>query len=279
MPDGVDPFAASAGDWRSTTASHSQELKPQETSSSRFATRNLSQPPTIRSLQLPFMPLMSHVQGEVLPCRLSVSASAWGQVMGLIFGALFWNGITGVFVTIAVNSHLQGKPEWFLTVFITPFVLVGLFLIYATLKQFLVAWGIRPTIVEISHHPLELGGRYSVYVRQPGPLTVNSLVVSLYCVEKVSYRQGTDTRTETARVYSGELFRQEGFEIDRGMPLEIRTDLTPPEGGMHSLLGGHNSVEWKLVVKGDIAHWPDFEAEFPVVVHPNKQIAELHGET
>jgi|GEM_PF-580957 len=271
MPDGVDPFAASAGDWRSTTASDRPANDPQE------VTRQ--SPPRVPSLQLPGMPLMSHTQGEVLPCRLSVSASAWGQVIGLVFVSLFWNGITGVFVGIAVNSHLRGKPEWFLTVFITPFVLIGLFLICATLRLFLVAWGIRPAIVEISHHPLELGGRYSVYVRQSGPLTVNSLVVSLHCTEKVSYRQGTDTRTETARVFAAELFRQEGFEIDRGMPLEIRTELSAPEGSMHSLLGTHNSVDWKLVVKGDIANWPDFEAEFPVVVHPNKQIAEPYGET
>lgn len=53
------------------------------------------------------------------------------KLVGLAFFALFWNGITSVFVTFAVKSVTANRPEWFLIVFITPFMLVGLGLLGA----------------------------------------------------------------------------------------------------------------------------------------------------
>jgi len=49
-----------------------------------------------------------------------------GKLACAIGATIFWNGITSVFVTIAIRSHLKGDPEWFLTFFIIPFVLIGL---------------------------------------------------------------------------------------------------------------------------------------------------------
>jgi len=52
--------------------------------------------------------------------------------------------------------------------------------------------------------------------------------------------------------------------------LEARAELRLPRGAMHSFLAEHNQVRWKLVVRGDIAGWPTFEREFPIVVQPSK---------
>jgi len=37
---------------------------------------------------------------------------------------------------------------------------------------------------------------------------------------------------------------------------------------MHSFRSGHNEVSWKIVVKGDVAGWPDYERSFPLIVYP-----------
>jgi len=122
--------------------------------------------------------------------------------------------------------------------------------------------------VEISDHPLRPGGRYRLYVSQGGPLKVNSLAVSLVSTESARYRQGTNAHTDTKMVRREVLFLNEGFQIERGMPFEARTEFSVPTGVMHSFEGGNNKVEWKLLVNGDIAGWPDFEHEFPVLVLP-----------
>ena len=37
---------------------------------------------------------------------------------------------------------------------------------------------------------------------------------------------------------------------------------------MHSFRSEHNEISWKLLVKGAVAGWPDYERSFPVIVHP-----------
>ncbi len=206
--------------------------------------------------------------GKNLKYLLPGDSSAKASAFFLFFFAVFWNGITSVFVVLAVRSHLVGNPEWFLTFFIVPFVLIGLFLIYAFLHELLIKIGIPPTVVEISAHPLRTGDRCAFHISQPGPLTLNALTVSLVCEEIATYRQGTTTRNETYRVFENELIQQEGIEVRREFPFEADGSLSIPEAAMHSFEGGHNKVVWKILVKGDVARWPDFERSFPLVVLP-----------
>ena len=39
---------------------------------------------------------------------------------------------------------------------------------------------------------------------------------------------------------------------------------------MHSFHSANNSVNWKLVVRGEVAHWPTFERGFSIVVYPGE---------
>jgi len=207
--------------------------------------------------------------GTTLAYRLPISASPGWKLFGILLVCLFWNGIVSVFVVIAVSGHLEGKPEWFLDVFLIPFVAVGIGLIFLFLRQFLVTTGIGPTMVEISDHPLAPGGQYRLFVSQTGRLQVNSLVASLVCQEEATYRQGTDTRTETREVCREEVFRREAFDIQRGFPFEADIELTVPHGAMHSFKAEHNEIQWNLIVEGDIAGWPDYSRCFPVIIRPN----------
>jgi len=206
--------------------------------------------------------------GTKLRYRLPIDTSPGWALFGILLGCVFLNGIVAVMVYIAVRGHIAGNPDWILTIFSIPFVLGGLFLIYYFFRQLLLTAAIGPTLLEISDHPLLPGKEYQIYLSQSGRLTVNSLSVSLVCREEATYRQGTNTRTETRQVYRQELFRREKFEIPPGLPFETNCALKAPEGAMHSFKSSHNVIDWTLVVEGDIANWPDFKRAFSVVIYP-----------
>jgi hypothetical protein len=211
---------------------------------------------------------LTNSPGTTLAYRLPIAVSpAWALAV-IMAACLFWNGMVALFVTIAVNSHLRGEPEWFLTLFMIPFVLVGLALVWYTVKQLLITTGVGPTLVEISAHPLEPAGEYEIFLSQSGRLTFTSLRVLLVCEEQATYQQGTNSRTETCPVFQQEVLRREGFEIHHGMPLEVQTRLRVPPGAMHSFKSTHNEVRWKLIVKGDVRGWPNYERDFPLLVYP-----------
>ncbi len=206
--------------------------------------------------------------GTTLAYRLPIGKSpAWVLLVSLIV-CVVWNGVVSFGVVWAVNGHRAGDPDWFLTLFLIPFVLVGLGTIWFFLRQLLITTGIGPTRIEISDHPLRPGQQYQILLSQMGRLTMNSLEVLLACEEAATYRQGTDTRTETRRVFKQQVFRREGFEIREGLPFETPCQIEVPAGAMHSFKSEHNKIAWQLVVKGDVAGWPDFERTFPVVVYP-----------
>jgi len=206
--------------------------------------------------------------GTRLKFRLPIAQSPGWVLFGVLLACLFWNGIVAVFVVTAIGSHLEGKPDWMLTLFIIPFVLVGIVLIVLFIRQLLVTTGIGPTLVEISHHPLHPGDRCRLFVSQSGRLKVNSIDLLLVCEEEATYRQGTNTRTETREVHRQDVFRREGFEVHRGLPFEAECELAVPAAAMHSFKADHNEIKWKVVVKGDVAGWPDYERSFPVIVRP-----------
>jgi hypothetical protein len=105
-------------------------------------------------------------------------------------------------------------------------------------------------------------------VSQGGRLTINSFEVSLVCDEVATYRQGTDMRTEQARVYAQQLLHREQVELLPQAAYEDECDVSIPVQCMHSFKADHNEVRWRLSVRGDISGWPPFERNFPVVVSP-----------
>jgi len=94
------------------------------------------------------------------------------------------------------------------------------------------------------------------------------LEVWLVCDEKATFRQGTDTRLEARRVYEQRCFVREDFEVQQGLPFESRCPLHIPETAMHSFQANHNEVSWRLIVKGSVVGWPDYQRVFQIVVRP-----------
>ena len=222
------------------------------------------------SHRFPFVPEgvdITSSPGTRLKFRLPMANSPGWALFGTLAFCVGWNGIV-IVAAVLLGAHLAGQSKWLLTVFLTPFVLIGLGLIGVFLRQLFKATGIGPTLVEVSDHPLCPGESYRVFLSQSGRLKVGSLRLSLVCHEQATYRQGTDSRSECREVYAQELFRQDEFKIQSGMPFESDVELAMPGGAMHSFASDHNEIGWQLVVEGKLSGWPDYRRSFPVIVRP-----------
>lgn len=206
--------------------------------------------------------------GTELAFRLPLEGSPSFRLVVWLVVALGWNGIVSIFAAWAIGEHVAGRPDWVLTGFTIPFALGGVGLIVFFFRQLVLATWIGPTLVEVSDQPLRPGRRYEVFLSQTGRLRVNSLQVLFVCEEEATYRHGTNTRTETCRVFQQPVFRKEDFQLVHGVPFEARFSLEVPAAAMHSFHSDNNEINWKLIVVGDVAGWPSFERSFPVIVYP-----------
>ena len=218
---------------------------------------------------------LTNSPGIRLAYRLPVTHSGPWVLFAATAFFLVWNGIATVLVLVAAKSHISARPDWFLTLFVLPFVGIGIWATYFFVQQLLLHTGIGPTTVEISDHPLRPGRTYQLFVSQAGRLNVKSLELFLVCEEETTYRQGTDIRTERCRVYCETVFVQRDFQIEPGKAFELSCDLRVPPSAMHSFQASQNAVQWMLVAKGHATSWPMFQRCFPVVVCP----AESSGGT
>jgi len=221
---------------------------------------------------LPCVPSQANLTnspGVKLRYRLPVVQSpAWRLVFATMF-CLVWNVSAVVLVVYATNSFLARDPEWFLTFFTVPFLVIGGCSVYDLVRQIVIHTGIGPTNLEISFHPLRRGGKYDVYVSQAGRLSMRTLALNLVCEEAATYRQGTDVRTEQKRVFDRQVFRKTEFSIDPGIPFEHECSFDIPHDAMHSFQSEHNAINWKLVISGQADAWPPYERSFPIIVHPD----------
>jgi hypothetical protein len=225
--------------------------------------------PTVPMLDL------SQSPGSTLAYRLPMPG---GSLLGCLFFTLVWNAITAPLVLASYLGWdgMEGIEKWILTIAAILFVLIGLLLIllliYIAVRDSLVG----PTTVEVSDHPLVPGGRCEVFLSQSGRLTLkmNSLRVLCICEEEAKRTDRGNTSSETRRVFEEEIIVREGFEVQPGLPFEVRGELRIPPGAMHSFVTVHNQVRWKVAVRGDVARWPDVDCEYPIVVLPSPEVAK-----
>ena len=217
---------------------------------------------------VPDAALINDSRGTRLSYRLPITAAHAWFLFFLGSGAVAWNVITGLVVAGAVAAHRPGDPLWGPMLGLAPMVLIGTGLSAYFVYRLLVASGIGPTLVELSDHPLLPGQRYRLFLSQAGRLRVASFQVLLVSEEQATYRQGTNRRTETRRVWQSEVYRAGDFEILPGRPFEVECDLEIPVRAMHSFKSDHNEVNWMLIIEGKPRRWPRYRRPFPLVVQP-----------
>ncbi len=184
-------------------------------------------------------------------------------VLGL---AVFWNSILSVFLGVVIHHYLNGQPSWFLSVFLVPFVLVGLLLLalalFALVSFFggLLAGSLR---VEIAAHPLLPGSSAEVLIEQIGLCPLRSVRVALKCVESATYSDGEGASTRTNAVYRSDVAGPEP-----SLAGGLRTPVTVPPDAMHSFEAPHNKITWVLQVHGRLLGVLSYGREYPVIVRP-----------
>jgi hypothetical protein len=205
--------------------------------------------------------------GTTLAFRLPTAEPGW-NLLGLFLLGIVWNSIVAIFVWMAIEGYRRGSPDWFLALMVAPFTVAGAGLVVLFIRQLLMAGKVGPTIVEISEHPLHPGGKYELFIDQSGKHGVERFRVMLVCEEEATYRQGTDARTATRRVYEHEIYCREALAGQPGPGLQMRADLEIPSCAMHSFRSEHNKVCWKLIVSGELARLGEFERSFLLHVYP-----------
>jgi hypothetical protein len=216
-------------------------------------------------LSIPAGADITNSPGTRLSFRLPMSTSPGWALFGALVFCLVWN--VSVFAAILIGLQMAGPVGWFLAILV-PLGVMGVGAIVLFLRQLLVAARVGPTLLEISGHPLQPGEQYRLFLSQSGRFRIRDLRVSLVCEETATYRQGTNSRTETQEVQRHELFRRQQFEIERGLPFETELDFSVPEGAMHSFKADHNEINWALRVESDPVGRPRCQRSFPVIVLP-----------
>jgi Protein of unknown function (DUF3592) len=191
-------------------------------------------------------------------------SSRWGSLAGIIFIAAFWNGIVSIFLWQAVQSWKAGRAEIGLSLFLIPFVLIGLGLIVAIFYQFLALFN---PVAELNFIPLEvrLGQSMQLSWKFRGKVDrISQLRIRLEAREEATYRRGTRSYTDTEVFLKKDLFQTTNtYNISTGS-----ISIPIPEDSMHSLDTGNNKIIWTLYFEGDIKNWPDVAETYEIKILP-----------
>lgn len=202
--------------------------------------------------------------GSTGPVVLRSVGKRLGKFFGGVLVAAFWNGIVSVFLWQVIKSFQRHRPEWFLTIFLIPFVIVGLVLLgvvgYCFLQLF--APGVK---LRLSAAAVPLGGSAELEWEITGHASrIRKLRIWLEGREEATYRRGTTTSTDKSTFATLELASASLWsEIRHG-----RVRCTVPADTMHSFKSDNNQIVWTLRVHGDIAFYPDVNDEFAITVLP-----------
>ncbi|MFN6110986.1 MAG: DUF3592 domain-containing protein [Planctomycetota bacterium] len=198
-------------------------------------------------------------QRFVGPQQLAPAISRRAMVLGAGFAALFWNGILSFFVW----EMFEGR-SWFMLLFLLPFLVVGLGLIYFFFYSLL---GLFNPVVKIalSEGAIQLGETADLAWEVQGRVSrIAEFRILAVGEEQATYTRGTDRITDTDVFQSLELCRLTSAE-------EIRfgtAQLSIPADTMHSHEGTRNKLVWKLQVQGRIPWFPDIKEEYEFRVLP-----------
>ncbi len=164
------------------------------------------------------------------PVSLEPAFGPFGKLGCLTLVALFWNGLVSVFVWVALKSWRAGSPDWVLTIFITPFVLIGLLLAACIPYSILALANPRPRL-RLSRGAIPLGGSAQIEWSFRGfSGRLRRLRIWLECLESTTRSGGSGRATAGKTTATVEILdRERGWGLDYGS-----ASFTLPEQGRPS---------------------------------------------
>ena len=206
---------------------------------------------------------------EAGPLTLKPQWSPLAKFGVAILVALFWNGIVSVFVTEAAKSWLRGQPDIFLTVFMIPFVLIGLGAIGYVGYSVLALWNPRIRLT-LTPGALTLGETAEVAWEIGGSVSrIEQLRIYIEGREEATYQNGKNTSTAKNIFANHEVAKI----VTRPEMRAGSAHFTIPADTIHSFNARNNKIVWEICVCGEIPHWPDMKEDFPVTVQPLRKNA------
>jgi len=206
----------------------------------------------------------AHIRPQSGQTVLKPKTSTAGKVIGSIAVSIFWNGIVSVFVYQAFQSWRAGHPDYVLTIFMIPFVLIGLVMIGSIFYFSMAAFNPRP-VISLLKDTIRLGDTLPIRWTTGGDVyKIRNFKLSLIGEETATYRRGTNTYTDRNTFYEKILINSQNPEsMRRG---EAEFDI--PNESMHSFKSDNNSILWKISMHCDVPRWPDSKDDFEITVHP-----------
>ncbi len=201
------------------------------------------------------------------PVSLEPERGPLGKLGCSIALALLWNGFLSIFVWVFVKDWMAGNRDWFLALFLTPFVLIGLLLL-AGIPYSLLALGNPRPRVRLARRAIPAGDSAQIAWSFDGWASrLRGLKLWLECsrttVETIVHDRGQSTSTETEVIATIEI-----AERRAPRPLAQGSEsFTVPDDALPTSRG-EEAIQWKLKLQGEIAWWPDVIEEYEIVVLP-----------
>lgn len=221
----------------------------------------LLQPNPATSSGLPELPDKNNIKKSELQLKPQTTP---GKSLFFSFAfSLFWNGIVSVFIYQVVKEWMAGKQEWFLILFLSPFVLIGLVLIYSVFYAFLQLFNPK-SVFTLSSYKLKPGESTNLKWKFGGSADrMESLKITLEGREEATYTRGTSSYTDRNVFATISIFETKSkSQIRQGSAA-----IAIPRDAMPSFSSAHNRIIWTLKVQGEIPKWPDVNDEYPITVY------------
>ena len=182
---------------------------------------------------------------------LKPEASRIARLAGMIFICLFWNGLVGLFTYFEVTGNFK-DAGWFVYIFLIPFQLIGLMLLWAVINSALTLLNPKPTLT-LSADSVPVGGSLTLQWQMTGLVSrLRNLKIVLSGREEAHYRRGTSSYTDKNTFYETQIAEaNDSNRIERGM-----ATVSIPRNTMHSFIADDNKIIWSLKVTGEIGFFP-----------------------
>src|ERR1043166_7171758 len=185
------------------------------------------------------------------------------KFIGAVLIALFWNGIVSVFVGHLIGQWRRGHGETFLTIFMIPFVLVGLGMIAYAVYSFVGLFSPRIQLISSSRSALPGAILQLTWTIAGNVAHVRSLRIYLEGREEATYKRGTRSSTDTSVFATIPV-----TTVNAAITPSGQAQVAIPGDAIHSFNGSNNKLIWALWVRADIARMPDVKDEYPITVLP-----------